>query len=425
MYNIIKYRFIFFGCLAIIFLFLFMNSTKIVEGARSKKKSSSSSTKKSTPASEKTQNEPMSEETQSGETQIGATGSGATGSGVTDSKATGTGATDSKATGTGGTVGRATTSTSVIKSVNTKTDKKIIEQVNKILPSMLANAISPAVNEIKKTQETLNLNMKRVDKKMENFNKIIDNSNKYLNDKKDNSLKEFDQSAKMFSKLLSQQYDMYKNGLQNEATTATKSIGSLKADISGASDDIMKAKTETKKYSDLSKQVYDNVFGAISARIVQQDNIEYTKESFTPMNDGGYVSKDLFNLEKKVIDEINNFNTIYYNYVSCKTNGSTAQTCKTDSDVTTASNRLNVAINDLQTAYSNAGAMKNSSTFSANHQEIKTKSQEIDDLRRTLDSKMESILNGNPEVKQELDSTVYAGIMWSVLATSLLFVIFS
>jgi predicted nucleic acid-binding Zn-ribbon protein len=400
MYNIIKYRFIFFGCLAIIFLFLFMNSTKIVEGARSKKKSSSSSTKKSTPASENTQNEPMSEETQSGATGSGATGSGATGS-------------------------RATTSTSVIQSINTKTDKKIREQVNKILPSMLANAISPAVNEIKKTQETLNLNMKTVDKKMESFNKTYEDSTKNLNDKKDNSLKEVGQSAKNFSKLLSQQYDMYKNGLQNEATTATKSIGSLKADISGASDDIMKAKTETKKYSDLSKQVYDNVFGAISARIVQQDNIEYTKERFTPMNDGGYVSKDLFNLEKKVIDEINNFNTIYYNYVSCKTTGSIAQTCKTDSDVTTASNRLIVAINDLQTAYSNAGAMKDSSTFSANHQEIKTKSQEIDDLRRTLDSKMESILKGSPEVKQELDSTVYAGIMWSVLATSLLFVIFS
>ncbi len=422
MYNINKYRFIFFGCLAIIFLFLFMNSTKIVEGATTKKKSSSSSKKKSTPVPTptKTQDTSMSEATINEATMSEATMSEATMSEVTMS-----GTTTSGATTSGATPSESVKPTSKKgNKTQTSTDNKIREQVNKILPSMLANAISPAINEIKKTQETLNLNMKTVDEKMGSFNTIVENSNKSLDDKTKLSTKELSESVETLSTNLSQQYDMYKNGIQNEATTATKTISNLKEDIAGASDDVMKAKTETKQYSDLSKQIYDNVFGAISARIVKQDNSEYAKESFTDMNDGGYVSKNLFDLEKNVIDEINNFNTIYYEYVRCKASG-TITCLETDDDIITASTSLNNAIDTLKTEYENAGITGSSSTFSANHQDIKTKSQEIDNLRRTLDSKMESILKGNIEVKKELDSTVYAGIMWSVLATSLLFFVFS
>jgi hypothetical protein len=56
------------------------------------------------------------------------------------------------------------------------------------------------------------------------------------------------------------------------------------------------------------------------------------------------------------------------------------------------------------------------------------KSKSIDELRRGLDEKMVTILKlKNPpnEMTLRYDSTVYTGIVWSVLATSIVFYIFT
>ena len=84
----------------------------------------------------------------------------------------------------------------------------------------------------------------------------------------------------------------------------------------------------------------------------------------------------------------------------------------------------------LQDAYNKAktNINTNDGTFKTNHQEIMEKSKSIDELRRNLDSKMDAILKiRNPpnELTQQYDSTVYTGIMWSVLATSVLFYVFT
>ena len=139
---------------------------------------------------------------------------------------------------------------------------------------------------------------------------------------------------------------------------------------------------------------------------------------------------ELFNLEKKLIEEINNFNTIYYEYVRCLSGGSNCNvgTPVTEQNVIDASETVNNKATALQTEYSKANPQTTDATFKSTHESIMNKAKQIDELRRTMDTKMETILkNKNPpnELTRQYDSTVYTGIVWSILATSVLFYIFT
>ena len=81
----------------------------------------------------------------------------------------------------------------------------------------------------------------------------------------------------------------------------------------------------------------------------------------------------------------------------------------------------------MQNAY-NRSPQNSETDFKTNHQEILNNAKSIDELRRSLDSKMNAILKNKiepNELTRQYDSTVYTGIMWSVLATSVLFYIFT
>ena len=137
-----------------------------------------------------------------------------------------------------------------------------------------------------------------------------------------------------------------------------------------------------------------------------------------------YINNSLFDLEKIVIEKINNFNAIYYRFIRCKTINCSTDT-KTEGDVQDAATEVNTAITNLETVYTTANIQTTDAEFKDNHKIIIEKAKSIDELRRSLDTKMEDILKSrNPPTKQ-YDSTVYTGIMWSILATSILFYVFT
>jgi hypothetical protein len=224
---------------------------------------------------------------------------------------------------------------------------------------------------------------------------------------------------------------MYKTGLSNDATVATTSIRGLTQNVSDTYEKTLQSAKEAKGYADLSNRVYDDVFGSLTTRVVQQDNAEFAgKQGFTSMT-GGYT-QDLFDLEKEVVNAINDFNTTYYNYVRCSSGA--AINCNvgnqiTERDVIAKSEVVNKKAKALEAAYK-AANMRTSdkATFDKNHKEIMEKAKSVDELRLTLDARMDTVLKGkNPpnDLTQQYDSTVYTGIMWSVLATSVLFYVFT
>jgi hypothetical protein len=316
-----------------------------------------------------------------------------------------------------------------IKKIVDKVDDKIKKNVNKTLPSLVSKSIAKPVAEIKNKQSRIDNKLNRVNLQQQKINKKIGSAS---TDLEKQSQEHNNKLTELYNKLLSDlssQYNMYKTGLQNEISVATESVKTLNANVSDASEKVYSAKDEAKGYADMTNKIYNDVFGKTTAMVVQQDNAEFSgKQGFTVMDDSAYTAnnKNLFDLEKDVVIAINNFNTIYYEFIRCKTINCTG-TVKTEGDVSTAADTLNAKIKLLQDAYNDANIQTNDATFQANHTEIMNKAKSIDELRRNLDSKMETLVkNRNPptETTQQYDATIYAGIAWSVLATSLLFYVF-
>jgi hypothetical protein len=133
--------------------------------------------------------------------------------------------------------------------------------------------------------------------------------------------------------------------------------------------------------------------------------------------------KSILQLEKEVIAKLNA-------YYSCKVqpgdNDSTSYlesddpTCKgTLSDVNIAINALNSALEKQLTSGNNT---------SANIYETQQTHDKILKLRNELDIKMKEINRSQDSVysmyKAKYDSTMYSSIIWTILATSLIYYIF-
>jgi len=150
----------------------------------------------------------------------------------------------------------------------------------------------------------------------------------------------------------------------------------------------------------------------------------------------------LFNKEIDVLNKLNNFNAAFAKFKKCKYNSEHTATdaykftnlncTSSDSDGTNYKNILGNSssglikdINDY-TALLNAYPEKNSgdpivSELSTKHREILTK-------RADLDNKLNELNNVNSVSsmkKIETDSTIYATLLWTTLATSLLYYTFT
>jgi len=319
------------------------------------------------------------------------------------------------------------------KQINSDLRKTVKAEVNAQLPSLISGVLAKEVENIKVTQAKISDNLTQLSSKQEELKKINENTLTRMrnNFKYYNSI--FKNSGKEFSRNLSQQYEMHKNGLANEGSSATNSITQLNKTTLTASEEAAAAAKEARESADSTKKIYEDVFGKLSADIIRRDNATFsnnqpstTVQAFTQMKESGY--KNLFDLEKDLVNKINDFNTSYYNFIRCSSGSVNCGTTYTAKNVEEKSILVKNAVEALQAAYNNAEIDTNETDFKANHQKIMDKSKTIDELRRNLDVKMDAIIKSkNPpnELTKQYDSTVYTGIMWSVLATSVLFYIFT
>jgi hypothetical protein len=251
-----------------------------------------------------------------------------------------------------------------------------------------------------------------------------------LDQKAKNNMDNLTNYYKDISLNLYNQQTMYKTGMSNEAKTALDAIKNLNADSSALSNQAVVAKDGAVESKNRVEKIYNDVFGKTTATVVQQDiqKESFTQRDFFSSKEGATfkrsapINAKLFDLEGKLIHAINDFNTTYYGYIKCSSSG-TIVCSKTEVD--NKAKAIHDAIVALQSKYT---ASITDAKFKENHQIIMDKSKSIDELRRGLDEKMVTILKlKNPpnEMTLQYDSTVYTGIMWSVLATSIVFYIFT
>ncbi len=406
MYNIIesKYRYIFLICIIGIVLFLFINSGSIVEGLTAKAKKAQA--KK---AEAKAQAK------------------------IAQAQATAVAASEIQKQIAGSPV-LATAPSASVSNATTETVKK---EVKSQLPSLVSGVLAKPVTDIKNTQAKILAELRQVSARQTDLKKRVSNVNMDMKKGTQENKEKLKKTHDKLASNLSQQYDMYKTGIANEGSAATNSIKNLNKNVTDASEQAVAARDKAKEYADLSNKIYNDVFGGLTSRVIQQDNAEFLgKQGFTPMTGTGYIKPDvnnkiIFDYEKDLVSAINDFNTSYYNFIRCSSGGSVnCGNNTTAAEVEEKSKHVIFLVNRLQVAYNNAktNIQTNDGTFKSNHQEIMDKSKSIDELRSNLDAKMDAILKSrNPpnELTQQYDSTVYTGIMWSVLATSVLFYVFT
>lgn len=148
-------------------------------------------------------------------------------------------------------------------------------------------------------------------------------------------------------------------------------------------------------------------------------------------NKGKYT---IFDLEQKLFDSLNKFNTTYAYYMRC-TKGkpeldktSCPQKNVHQDDVKRAYNKVNKNINVFNKAVTYLNNVDSPKSYDKSYNTIKREYEQVVSLRADLDQKMKEILGTYDSVyannKLEYDSAIYSSILWSVLATSLIYYVF-
>jgi len=146
----------------------------------------------------------------------------------------------------------------------------------------------------------------------------------------------------------------------------------------------------------------------------------------------GEPSADIFDLEQDVIAKLNIFNSTYAEFIRCNsTNTYINKTNCPTSPVNPHQSQLNV--NDAIARLSNALQDINHNSdspvqYDASYNEITNNYKNVQQLRASLDLKMKDLENEDKSLshiyQSKTDATVYAGILWTVLASSLVYYVF-
>lgn len=169
----------------------------------------------------------------------------------------------------------------------------------------------------------------------------------------------------------------------------------------------------------------------------------------TPNPDGSFT---IFDLEKKLIEKINIFYAKYAEYVRCNRdiptqdnygvntyhNATTNINIRTRCTTNITSDQVDSAFGDVKTS---ADALRTASTsigstggtdneeFTRKYNEILDKYSNNLKLRGELDLKLKEIFKTDDskfnESKLQYDSAMYTGIVWTILATSCLYYVFT
>jgi hypothetical protein len=321
---------------------------------------------------------------------------------------------------------------------------------------------------------------KLYDDRQTNFNNGVAARITEFNENAENKINNYKTNATMMKNDFVQTANTQLDLLNSNYQSKIGELGSLKAGAESARDQAVVAKDAAEEAKFNTQKMYDDVFKEASSRVVTQAN-SYRNGLNMNQTTGYYesfgtiyealenpVPQAVFDKEKEVIQDINNFNAKYYTIMTEIANPTSyTDSAKIDivvgyvtayykliglnqSDVAAVRNvvvvgsGLPAAIqSQLSTALSNPttglkatpGSINELSTMYANLKtetdqtdNIVKKAHEIDELRRDLDTKMDAIMqskNRTDEPAVTYDSTVYAGILWSVLGTSLLFYVFT
>jgi hypothetical protein len=184
------------------------------------------------------------------------------------------------------------------------------------------------------------------------------------------------------------------------------------------------AKESAEKAASIIPTVYKNVVGSsITPKLVEGFSGFNTElEGYTVFSKPNTGSKNSFDIEDSLVNKLNLFNTAYYAYISDKSAANLAA-------VNTANKNLQVEINNMSAYISGqSNTSETEANFVSKHNEIKTKASEIESLRADLDMKMLEILKAKDGIPTDYsidrDTTAYTSILWTALATSLLYFVF-
>ena len=178
-------------------------------------------------------------------------------------------------------------------------------------------------------------------------------------------------------------------------------------------------------------------------------NGSLTLEGFgTTYTDSKYLNpafKSKFELEKTLVAALTAFNAAYYDYQLCLHSQKKTSTVSCATQLTTLTNSktaLDAAITKLNDSITSMGALSASGTigvndttgkiteadFQSRHDGIKALSENIKNIRSDLDSKMAFLLDKTkgplPETFAKYDTTTYATVGLSILATSAIYYVF-
>ena len=148
-------------------------------------------------------------------------------------------------------------------------------------------------------------------------------------------------------------------------------------------------------------------------------------------------SNQIFYLEQNLLQNLNNFNIIYANYIRCtnpsilnSNNKLNLSNCPivpvTESDVQSAHDVVLNYIQNLENAMMKISMTENS--YENNLSNINSTYQQNVQLRAKLDQQLRDLYDTKDNsyynmYKTNMDSTMYAGITWVVLASFLVFYI--
>lgn len=191
-------------------------------------------------------------------------------------------------------------------------------------------------------------------------------------------------------------------------------------------------KLMNKTQDDINTQIYNE----ISTRAEKGQEQDFSQMDMINNN----IFPNIFNDNQLLYNSFTAYNTAYYNYVTCVEGTYNPQTATYDSSYDPNSKSFNSSTcnpSSLNSSYNTL--LSNISHEQTNASNISTNLTSIDDLknnqntniilRNELDLKLQdlySIQQSLPDTNQiSVDSTTYAFLLWTILATSMLFFVFT
>lgn len=307
--------------------------------------------------------------------------------------------------------------TAPVPAQTTENVKSILENIT---PTIIASLLKPQVDEIKQTQEAIAQTQADLNK---NASQIYNQQNKINTDMNKMTSYYKDLSLNMFN-----QYTMYKTSLANESNLGLSSIKSSVQNAKTSAEEAKKNADNARNYADKTQSIHRDVFGKTTSAVIKND-LANAYEGFSSKEGLGSIydystnnNKNAFELQKTVVEKLNDFNTKYAAYMKCQ-----ATTCSvnniTETTVQAAATELQNAIAELKTKYGESSSDISGETYDANHQAIMDKVNNILSTRAELDQKITNIMQPKHELTRFYDSTIYTKIVLSVLASSLAYFI--